>query len=115
MAEDLLPKCRPFDPEFKATRSGAGKRIEHANTVVVVARGKGSGFLSDHAGHVMLLRILGNSFHLGTAFTAPHFCTTRPATRASGFCGGHDLEQHFRWCRHVRLGDFDEEATDDRR
>jgi hypothetical protein len=30
--------------------------------VIVVARGKGDGFLSDHANHVMLSCIFGNSF-----------------------------------------------------
>ena len=64
MAEDLLPKRRPLDPKFKATHSRAPQRILHANAVIVVARGKGDGFVSDHASHVMLLRIFGNSFRI---------------------------------------------------
>jgi hypothetical protein len=35
--------------------------------VVVVARGKGDGFLSDHASHVMLLCIFGNSLRRSVA------------------------------------------------
>ncbi len=62
MAEHLLAKGRPLDPKLQASRSGASECAADTNAVVVVARGKGDGFLSDHAAHVMLLRIFGNSF-----------------------------------------------------
>ena len=62
MAKHLLAKRRPFDPKLQASRSGASECVADTNAVVVVARGKGDGFLSDHANHVMLLRIFGNSF-----------------------------------------------------
>ena len=62
MAEHLLAKRRPLDPKLQASRSGASERVADTSAVVVVARGKGDGFLSDHASHVMLLCIFGNSF-----------------------------------------------------
>jgi hypothetical protein len=61
MPKNLLSQRRPLYPKLQASRSGAPERILHANAVVVVARGKGGGFLSEHAIHVMLLRIFGNS------------------------------------------------------
>ncbi len=67
MPKNLLSQRRPLDPKLQASRSGAPECILHANAVVVVARGKGGGFLSEHAIHVMLLRIFGNSFRLGFA------------------------------------------------
>ena len=79
MSEDLLPKRLPLDPKLKATRSRASKRILHANPVIVVARGKGDGLVSDHANHVMLLRIFGNSFCLGVASTASATSMTKLA------------------------------------
>lgn len=60
MPENLLSQRRPLYPKLQASRSGAPERILHANAVVVVARGKGGGFLSEHDDHVMLLRIFGN-------------------------------------------------------
>ena len=62
MAEHLLAKRRPLDPKLQASRSGASERVADTNAVVVVARGKGDGFLSDHSIHVMLSCIFGNSF-----------------------------------------------------
>lgn len=62
MAEHLLAKRRPLDPKLQASRSGASERVADTNAVVVVARGKGDGFLSDHSIHVMLSYIFGNSF-----------------------------------------------------
>ena len=62
MAEHLLAKRRPLDPKLQASRSGASECVADTNAVVVVARGKGDGFLSDHANYVMLLPIFGNSF-----------------------------------------------------
>ena len=62
MAEHLLAKRRPLDPKLQASRSGASKRVADTNAMIVVARGKGDGFLSDHSIHVMLSCIFGNSF-----------------------------------------------------
>jgi hypothetical protein len=69
----------------------------HANAVIVVARGKGGGLLSDHASHVMLLCIFGNSFRLGVALTAPHFCTQGRQVALLAFAGAFGY-------RHVRRG-----------
>ena len=62
MAEHLLAKRRPLDPKLQASRSGASECVADTNAVVVATRRKGDGFLSDHASHVMLSCIFGNSF-----------------------------------------------------
>ena len=57
VAEHPLPKRRPLDPKFQASRFRAAKRVADADTVIMVAGRKRDELLSDHSLGVMLFRI----------------------------------------------------------